>query len=77
MAPWWFSIKNKLKAFTELELPLLIDKGFVSKALGVTNTCNGVTKYCSGEKLDSSSFSEKKQALAGIWTRDLCLTKAQ
>jgi hypothetical protein len=29
-----------------------------------------------GDKTDPCSFEEKKGALSGTWTRDLCLTKA-
>ena len=61
-----FSIKNKLKAFAELELPLLIEKGYVSKGLDVTDTCNAVTEYCNGKNLDSYSFCQNKEPWPGF-----------
>jgi hypothetical protein len=71
-------IKKKIRVLQELELPLLIEKGFIPT--DVTANCNTVTANCNkgitGKTLNSSSFLQNKGALAGIWTRDLCLTKA-
>ena len=73
-------IKKKIRILQELELPLLIEKGFIPKPTGVTANCNTVTANrnndTTGKTPNSSSFSRNKKALAGIWTRDLCLTKA-
>jgi hypothetical protein len=73
-------IKKKIRILQELELPLLIDKGFIPQTIGVTSNCNTVTANCNndmtGKKPNSSPFLQNKRALAGIWTRDLCLTKA-
>ena len=73
-------IKKKVRILQELELPLLIEKGFIPKTTGVTSNSNSVTANCNndrkGTNFNSSSFSLNKEALAGIWTRDLCLTKA-
>ena len=73
-------IKRKIRILQELELPLLIEKGFISQPAAVTSNCNIVTANCNNDTLaknpNSSSFLQNKQALAGIWTRDLCLTKA-
>src|SRR5919202_9992 len=66
-------IKRKIRILQELELPLLIEKGFIPQSTGVTSNCNNDT---TGKNPNSSSFLQNKQALAGIWTRDLCLTKA-
>jgi hypothetical protein len=73
-------IKKKVRILEELELPLLIEKGFIGQPTGVTSNCNNVRANCNNDirtkTPNSSSFSLKKEALAGIWTRDLCLTKA-
>jgi hypothetical protein len=73
-------IKKKVRTLQELELPLLMEKGFILQNTGVTSNCNTVTANrntdTTGKTPDSSSFSQNKEALAGIWTRDLCLTKA-
>ena len=73
-------IKKKIRILQELELPLLIDKGFIPQTIGVTSNCNTVTANCNndmtGKTPNSSPFLQNKRALAGIWTRDLCLTKA-
>ena len=73
-------IKKKIRILQELELPLLVKKGFIPQNTGVTSNCNTVTPNCNNDtaekKPNSSSFLQKKEALAGIWTRDLCLTKA-
>ena len=73
-------IKKKIRILQELELPLLVEKGFIPQTAGVTSNCNTVTANCNtdttGKKPNSSSFLQKKEALAGIWTQDLCLTKA-
>jgi hypothetical protein len=76
-------IKKKIRILQELELPLLIEKGFIPQTTGVTSNCNTVTANRNTNTInnyiktpDSSSFSQNKEALAGIWTRDLCLTKA-
>jgi hypothetical protein len=73
-------IKKKIRTLQELELPLLIEKGFIRQNTSVTSNCNAVTANCNndvtGKNPNSSSFSRNKKALAGIWTRDLCLTKA-
>jgi hypothetical protein len=73
-------IKRKIRILQELELPLLMEKGFIPKPAAVTPNCNAVTANCNtdttGKKPDSCSFLQNKGALAGIWTRDLCLTKA-
>ena len=73
-------IKKKIRILQELELPLRIEKGFIPQTIGVTANCNAVTANCNidlGEKNPNSSpFLQNKRALAGIWTRDLCLTKA-
>jgi hypothetical protein len=71
-----FSIRNKIQTLREFELPLLIDKGFISNNIAVTANCNAVTTDCNVKKPDSSSFLQNKEALAGIRSRDLCLTKA-
>jgi hypothetical protein len=71
-----FSIRNKIQTLREFELPLLIDKGFITNNLTITAGCNGVTTDCNVKKPDSPSFLQNRGALAGIWTRDLCLTKA-
>jgi hypothetical protein len=72
-------IKKKLQTFQQLELPLLMRNGFISSA----NDLSIYTQSLSAnpQRVESSSrariqLSQKKQALAGIWTRDLCLTKA-
>ncbi len=66
-------IKRKIRILQELELPLLMEKGFIHQPTDVTSNCNnGIT----GKNPNSSSFLQNKEALAGIWTRDLCLTKA-
>ena len=73
------NIKRKIRILEELELPLLIEKGFISQPAAVTSNCNTVTTNCNNDttwkKPDSSSFLQNKQAFAGIWTRDLCLTR--
>jgi hypothetical protein len=73
-------IKKKIRILQELELPLLIEKGFIPRPTDVTANCNTVTANCNNdtaeESANSSSFLQNKEALAGIWTRDLCLTKA-
>jgi hypothetical protein len=73
-------IKKKIRILQELELPLLIEKGFILQNTSVTSNCNTVKANCNndvtGKKPNSCSFLQKKEALAGIWTRDLCLTKA-
>jgi hypothetical protein len=73
-------IKKKIRILQELELPLLIEKGFIPQPTAVMANCNTVTANCNndatGKKPNSSSFLQNKKALAGIWTRDLCLTKA-
>src|ERR687887_2753361 len=73
-------IKKKIRILQELELPLLIEKGFIPRPTDVTANCNAVTTNCNnhitGKNFNSSSFLQNKEALAGIWTRDLCLTKA-
>jgi hypothetical protein len=73
-------IKKKIRILQELELPLLIEKGFIPRTTSVTANCNTVTANCNNDKTvkspDSFSFLQNKEALAGIWTRDLCLTKA-
>jgi hypothetical protein len=66
-------IKKKIRILQELELPLLIEKGFILQNTGVTSNCNN---KITGKKPNSSPFLQNKRALAGIWTRDLCLTKA-
>jgi hypothetical protein len=66
-------IKKKIRILQELELPLLIEKGFILQNTGVTSNCNN---NITGKKPNSSPFLQNKRALAGIWTRDLCLTKA-
>ena len=66
-------IKKKIRVLQEIELPLLMQKGFIPQPTDVTSNCNnGIT----GKNPNSSFFLQKKEALAGIWTRDLCLTKA-
>jgi hypothetical protein len=74
-------IKKKIRILQELELPLLIEKGFIPQTTGVTSNCNAVTANCNNDttrkKPDSSSYLQNKTALAGIWTRDLCLTKTE
>ena len=74
-------IKKKIRILQELELPLLVEKGFIPQTAGVTSNCNTVTTNCNndtiGKKPNSSSFLQNKGALAGIWTRDLCLTKSE
>jgi hypothetical protein len=73
-------IKKKIRILQELELPLLIEKGFILQNTSVTSNCNTVKANCNndvtGKKPNSCSFLQKKEALAGIWTQDLCLTKA-
>ena len=73
-------IKKKIRVLQELELPLLVEKGFIPRTIGVTSNCNIVTANCNNDITvktpDSCSFLQNKGALAGIWTRDLCLTKA-
>ena len=73
-------IKKKIRVLQELELPLLIEKGFIPQNTSVTSNCNTVTANdntgTTGKNPNSSPFLQNKRALAGIWTRDLCLTKA-
>jgi hypothetical protein len=73
-------IKKKIRILQEIELPLLMEKGFISQLTAVTSNCNAVTTNCNkgitGKNLNSASFLQNKEALAGIWTQDLCLTKA-
>jgi hypothetical protein len=76
-------IKKKLQTFQEFELPLLMEKGIISSSTDVTPNCNYVTANCNAvttgsnaKTPNSPSFLQNKGALAGIWTRDLCLTKA-
>ncbi len=73
-------IKKKIRILQVLELPLLIEKGFIPGPADVTPNCNAVTANCNnditGKTPNSPSFLQNKGALAGIWTRDLCLTKA-
>ena len=73
-------IKKKIRVLQKIELPLLMQKGFIPQPIDVTSNCNTVTANCNNDTLaknpNSSSFLQNKQALAGIWTRDLCLTKA-
>ena len=52
-----FSIKNKVKAFMEIDLPLLVEQGFIPD---VTANCNSVTEYSSGNQPDSFSFDKIK-----------------
>jgi hypothetical protein len=73
-------IKKKIRILQEVELPLLMEKGFISQLTAVTSNCNAVTSNCNkgitGKNFNSSPFLQNKEALAGIWTQDLCLTKA-
>jgi hypothetical protein len=87
-------IKKKIRILKELELPLLIEKGFIPRTTSVTANCNTVTANCNTvtancntvtancnddtteKNFNSASFLQNKEALAGIWTQDLCLTKA-
>ena len=69
-------IKKKLQTFQDFELPLLMEKGFISLNTDVTPNCNYVTTGSNAKTPNSPSFLQNKGALAGIWTRDLCLTKA-
>ena len=75
--------KEKLQTFQDFELPLLIEKGLIPLSTDVTANCNLVTANCNGVTTDSNvkepnspSFLQNKEALAGIRSRDLCLTKA-
>src|SRR5688572_29771275 len=52
-----FSIRNKVKAFMETELPLLTNRGFIP---AVTANCNGVTEFCSGVQPESYYVSKIK-----------------
>ncbi len=76
-------IKKKLQTFQEFELPLLLEKGLISSSTDVTPNCNYVTANCNAvttgsnaKTPNSPSFLQNKEALAGIRSRDLCLTKA-
>src|SRR5919202_814701 len=73
-------IKKKIRVLQEIELPLLMQRGFIPQPTDVTSNCNTVTANCNNgiteKKRNSCSFLQNKEALAGIWTRDLCLTKA-
>ena len=80
-----FNIRNKLETLTEFELPLLIGKSFIqNNSLTVTANCNAITIDSNAKETDSCIkksdpcpfVQNKEEALAGIWTRDLCLTKA-
>jgi hypothetical protein len=57
-------IKKKIRILQELELPLLIEKGFMSQTASVTSNCNAVTANPKndtvGESLNSSFFLQKK-----------------
>jgi hypothetical protein len=52
-----FSIRNKLKALVEEELPLLVNRGFISD---VTANRNGVTEFSSGKQPKPFSSSKIK-----------------
>jgi hypothetical protein len=54
---------------------LLIEKGFVINGLDVTDTCNGVAKYSSGENPDSSSFRQNKEPWPEFGSGTFVLTK--
>jgi hypothetical protein len=58
------SVTKKIRILQEFELPLLIEKGFMPKPMGVTSNCNAVTANPKndtvGESLNSSFFLQKK-----------------
>jgi hypothetical protein len=58
-------IKKKIRILQELELPLLIEKGFISQPAAVTSNCNTVTANCNtdttGKKPNSCSFLQNKE----------------
>jgi hypothetical protein len=71
-------IRRKLSIFQGFELPILIRSGFVDDVIATAN-CNATTSNCNIDNAGNSKNTEnpaQKKALAGIWTRDLCLTKA-
>jgi hypothetical protein len=39
-------IKKKIRILQEIELPLLMEKGFISQLTAVTSNCNAVTTNC-------------------------------
>ena|SRR5215212_7718552 len=74
-------IKRKLQTFQQLELPLLMKSGFISStAIDLSvypqNLSANPQMLESSNKAGNELIFQKKEALAGIWTRDLCLTKA-
>ena len=42
-------IRKKIRILQELELPLLIEKGFIPQPTGVTTNCNSVTANCNND----------------------------
>ena len=68
--------KEKNGVYQGVELPLLIKAGFLN--IAATAICSTVTTNCEGsQKLSLNNENQAQRiALAGIWTRDLCLTKA-
>ena len=74
-------IKKKLQTFQQLELPLLMKNGFISYPQGdlsiyTHNLSANPQSRQSSNKTGNELLFTKQGALAGIWTRELCLTKA-
>ena len=61
-----FSIRNKVQTLRELELPLLIDKGFIPNNLTVTAGCNAVTTDCNVKRPNSSPFYKTREPWPGF-----------
>jgi hypothetical protein len=49
-------IKKKIRILQELELPLLIEKGFIGQPTGVTSNCNAVTANCNTDTTGKAQF---------------------
>jgi hypothetical protein len=72
---------KKLKVFVDQELPLLLDKGYLSdnaesrNIADFRNTSAALVAQPVEGYLDVRLRTTKRKALAGIWTPDLYLTK--